>query len=172
MDNKEKPKKRRNPRSHKNKKSLNRLYLNNMVIKLGHVVEENNIVKPYTDDYYHLTEQTNYSSICWNYCHSFEEMVYGLPLKYVSGIFYTYGDFCSLECASRYALEYFDNYHEIISLVKLYNNNSKVQLILLYLWHLINYYLKNLEEQWILKNIEKDFQIKIFMISKYHQYYL
>ena len=28
-------------------------------------------------------------------------------------------------CFKIYALEYFDNYHEIISLVKLYNNISK-----------------------------------------------
>ena len=128
MDNKEKPKKKRGRKPKKEtqkQEEPKQTISNNMVIKLNHVVEENNIVKPYTDDHYHLTEQTNCSSICWNCCHSFEEMVHGLPLKYVSGIFYTYGDFCSLECASRYALEYFDNYHEIISLVKLYNNISK-----------------------------------------------
>ena len=28
-----------------------------MVIKLNHVVEENNIVKPYNDDHFHLTDK-------------------------------------------------------------------------------------------------------------------
>ena len=95
---------------------------NNMVIKLNHINEENNVVIPFDDDEFCLNENNNCGSICWNCCFPFEEIVHGLPLKYISGIFYTYGDFCSLECAARYALEYFDNYHEVISLVNLYNN--------------------------------------------------
>ena len=95
---------------------------NNMVIKLNHINEENNVVIPFDDDEFCLNENNNCGSICWNCCFPFEEIVHGLPLKYISGIFYTYGDFCSLECAARYALEYFDNYHEVISRVNLYNN--------------------------------------------------
>ena len=97
-----------------------------MVIKLNHSQEESSVVVPFTNDNFCSSESTtnNCGTLCWNCCHPFQEMVYGLPLKYISNIFYTYGDFCSLECASRYALEYFDNYHEIISLINLYNNMS------------------------------------------------
>ncbi len=122
---KEKPKKKRGRKPKKvieevenNKNPL----ANNMVIKLNHINEENNVVIPFDDDEFCLNENNNCGSICWNCCFPFEEIVHGLPLKYISGIFYTYGDFCSLECAARYALEYFDNYHEVISLVNLYNN--------------------------------------------------
>jgi hypothetical protein len=121
----EKPKKKRGRKPKKvieevenNKNPL----ANNMVIKLNHINEENNVVIPFDDDEFCLNENNNCGSICWNCCFPFEEIVHGLPLKYISGIFYTYGDFCSLECAARYALEYFDNYHEVISLVNLYNN--------------------------------------------------
>ena len=118
----EKPKKKRGRKPKKvveqveNKNPL----ANNMVIKLNHINEENNVILPFNDENFCVNENNNCGSICWNCCHPFQEIVYGLPLKYISGIFYTYGDFCSLECAARYALEYFDNYHEIISLVNLY----------------------------------------------------
>ena len=103
----------------KNDKTLS----NNMVIKLNHINEEDTEIMPFSEDNFFVNETSNNcGTLCWNCCHPFQEMVYGLPLKYISNIFYTYGDFCSLECASRYALEYFDNYHEIISLVNLYNN--------------------------------------------------
>lgn len=121
----EKPKKKRGRKPKKNVENveMNKNYLsNNMVIKLNHVNEENSVILPYSDENFSINESNNCGSLCWNCCHSFQEIVYGLPLKYISGIFYTYGDFCSLECAARYALEYFDNYHEIISLVNLYNN--------------------------------------------------
>lgn len=120
------PKKKR---GRKPKKTIQKIentnkLLNNMVIKLNHSQEENSVVVPFTNDNFYSNESTsnNCGKLCWNCCHQFQQMVYGLPLKYISNIFYTYGDFCSLECASRYALEYFDNYHEIISLINLYNN--------------------------------------------------
>lgn len=128
MEEIDKPKKKR---GRKPKKETQKIEIpkttisNNMVIKLNHLLEDNSVVKPYSNDNFHYTEKNSCSSICWNCCHSFDEMIYGIPLKYLSGIFYTYGDFCSLECASRYALEYFDNYHEIVSLINLYNNISK-----------------------------------------------
>ena len=121
----EKPKKKRGRKPKKNVQDVNVIkntLTNNMVIKLNHINEEDNIVVPFTDDNYCINETTNCGSLCWNCCHSFQEIVYGIPLKYISGIFYTYGDFCSLECATRYALEYFNNYHEIISIINLYNN--------------------------------------------------
>ena len=122
---KEKPKKKRGrkPKKTVEQDDSNKHPLaNNMVIKLNHINEENNVVLPFNDDNFCTNENNNCGSICWNCCHPFHEIIYGIPLRYISGIFYTYGDFCSLECAARYALEYFDNYHEIISLVNLYNN--------------------------------------------------
>ena len=125
MDNKKPKKKRgRKPKKDLNKTNKKEINLsNNLVIKLNHVNEDGSIVEPYTNEEFSINEGgKNSGTMCWNCSHSFEEMVHGLPLKYVQGVFYTYGDFCSLECASRYALEYFDNYHEIISLINLYNN--------------------------------------------------
>ena len=103
---KEKPKKKR---GRKPKKVIEQVentnpLSNNMVIKLNHINEENNIVLPFNDENFCVNENNNCGSICWNCCYPFQEIVYGIPLKYISGIFYTYGDFCSLECAARYAL--------------------------------------------------------------------
>lgn len=131
MDNKDKPKKKRGRKPKKDIKKQEKVenaITNNMIIKLNHISEEGSVVEPYVKESTSIYQENNCGIICWNCCHSFEEIVYGLPLKYISNVFYTYGDFCSLECAARYALEYFDNYHEIISLVNLYNNviNSSV----------------------------------------------
>ena len=123
----EKPKNKKK-RGRKPKKNVEKvensqtLLSNNMVIKLNNVDEEETAVVPFSQENYSINETSNCGTLCWNCSHSFEEMIHGLPLKYISGIFYTYGDFCSLECAARYALEYFDNYHEIMSLLNLYNN--------------------------------------------------
>ena len=45
-------------------------------------------------------------------------------MKYLHGVFYIYGDFCSLECAARYAHEHLRDYgfSEIFSLINLYSN--------------------------------------------------
>ena len=69
-------------------------------------------------------ENETKSEVCWNCCHSFNNHVYGIPLKYINKIFYTYGDFCSLECAARYTIEYMNDYNfsEIFSLINLYNS--------------------------------------------------
>ena len=40
---------------------------------------------------------------------------------YNNSVFYTIGDFCSLECSTRYAYENYDIY-EIIPIINLYNN--------------------------------------------------
>ena len=50
-------------------------------------------------------------------------MVLGLPINYNNDIFHTIGDFCSIECISRYALDnYNDDIYEIFPLINLYNN--------------------------------------------------
>lgn len=125
MDQKEKPKKKRGrkPKKDVKVKPVKNKISNNLVIKLNHLNEENNVIEPFSDEKYYVNnENKNCGKLCWNCCHPFEDIIYGLPIKYNSGIFYTYGDFCSLECSSRYALENFNNFHEIMGIVNLYNN--------------------------------------------------
>ena len=126
-----KPKKRgRKPKNkiingNKSKKESSIEITENLIIKLNHSeVDEYNI-----DGYNNIEEnegigKNNTSEICWNCCHCFHEHIYGIPLKYLNKVFYTYGDFCSLECAARYTLENLHGYNfsEIYSLINLYNN--------------------------------------------------
>ena len=66
---------------------------------------------------------TNISEICWNCCHKFHGLIIGLPISYKNKVFYTVGDFCSLECSTRYAYEnYKDKIYETINIINLYNN--------------------------------------------------
>ena len=64
----------------------------------------------------------NTSQKCWNCCHDFLDINYGLPLKYINKTFYIYGDFCSFECSLRYGYEYLNNknIHELYSNIYLY----------------------------------------------------
>lgn len=72
----------------------------------------------------------NTSEVCWNCCHNFYKNIVGLPIKVCDNMFHTIGDFCSLECACRYALDnYENNYFEILSLINYYNiqmNNKNI----------------------------------------------
>lgn len=101
-----------------------------MIIKLKHTIEEEDVIKPF-DNENNINESmkgentNNVGEVCWNCCHKFNNIVYGVPLKYVNNIFYVYGDFCSLECCCRYSLENFNKSHEIISLINLFNNKLK-----------------------------------------------
>lgn len=76
-----------------------------------------------------------HSELCWNCCHSFNSLIVGTPVKYHNKLFYCYGDFCSLECATRYSYEYFpsEKFWEIYPLINLYNhiifnNDTKIKL--------------------------------------------
>lgn len=42
------------------------------------------------------------NSCCYWCCHNFNNISIGLPLKYYNNKFYTYGNFCSIECMSAY----------------------------------------------------------------------
>jgi hypothetical protein len=101
-----------------------------MVIKLKHTIEEEDVIKPF-DNENNINEcmeeenTNNVGEVCWNCCHKFNNIVYGVPLKYINNIFYVYGDFCSLECCCRYSLENFNKSHEIISLINLFNNKLR-----------------------------------------------
>lgn len=103
----------------------------NMVIKLTENKDFSNKDSSLLNKGYEsqLIGQTNYGEqttgeLCWNCCHEFDTIITGIPMKYDKKIFYTYGDFCSLECCSRYAFEHFkDNFWEILSNINLYNKH-------------------------------------------------
>ncbi len=126
-----KPKKRgRKPKkdkqseySGKNKK-INTQIMDNFIIRLNPINSENDLIEPFSIDTENLENNVNHkvSDVCWNCCHSFDSIVYGIPLKYHNKVFYTYGDFCSLECCCRYSIDNLRNYHEVVSLINLYNN--------------------------------------------------
>jgi hypothetical protein len=126
-----KPKKRgRKPKkdkqseySGKNKK-INTQIMDNFIIRLNPINSENDLIEPFSIDTENLENNVNnkVSDVCWNCCHSFDSIIYGIPLKYHNKVFYTYGDFCSLECCCRYSIDNLRNYHEVVSLINLYNN--------------------------------------------------
>ena len=126
-----KPKKRgRKPKNktvsgNKLKKVSNVEIAENLIIKLNHSdIDEYNITGYNYNEKNEVLNKENTSKVCWNCCHYFHEHIYGIPLKYLNKVFYTYGDFCSLECASRYTLDNLREYNfsEIYSLINLYNN--------------------------------------------------
>jgi len=126
MEGKEKPKPKRRGRKPKKKEvakvETNKL-TDSLIIKLNHFKNDETLIEPYNnEDIFQETENNNISEVCWNCCHGFNNMVHGIPLKYINGMFYVYGDFCSLECCLRYTVDNFNNNYEIISLIKLYSN--------------------------------------------------
>ncbi len=110
--------------------------IENLIIKLKCDDENNNDIIYSIDDIdnnYDNINGKNISEVCWNCCHSFNNNILGLPLRYNNNRFYTVGDFCSLECAARYAYENYNNIYEIMNTINLYNNmilnnNNKVNL--------------------------------------------
>jgi len=101
---------------------------NNLIIRLKKVnVKHDNIDSFDNKEIFeeiNETNEDNVCSLCWNCCHSFENNTFGIPIKYTNNIFYIYGYFCSLECASRYTFDNFNNNLEIYSLINLYYNIS------------------------------------------------
>ena len=98
----------------------------NLIIQL-----KKNVVDDYNISSYNKGESQNQSittcgksEVCWNCCHPFHNLIHGIPLKYINKVFYVYGDFCSLECASRHAFDHLKDFDfsEIYSLINLYNN--------------------------------------------------
>ena len=102
-------------------------------------IKENLIIKlkkSFVDDYNissydiessineNIEENENKCELCWNCCHKFHSHIHGIPLKYIHGVFYVYGNFCSLECGCRFAHDNLKDYNfdEIFSLINLYSN--------------------------------------------------
>ena len=48
------------------------------------------------------------SKCCWNCAHDINREI-NFPLRYVNGIFYVYGTFCTFECTGRYLMETYNN---------------------------------------------------------------
>lgn len=122
-----KPKKEKQEEDNQEKSNVQCKITDNMIIRLNPITEENEIIEPFSSENIDNNNQkinTCMSEICWNCCHPFDSIVFGIPLKYRNGIFYTYGDFCSLECCARYSVDNFNNYNEILSLINLYNNKT------------------------------------------------
>ena len=66
----------------------------NLIIQLKkNVVDEYNISSYNKDESQNQSINTSgKSELCWNCCHSFNEHIFGIPMKYIHGIFYIYGD--------------------------------------------------------------------------------
>ena len=99
--------------------------IEDLIIKLNNNKnDDNNIL--YTINELELNKDYktyNISEICWNCCHKFNNIITGLPIDYNNNIFYTIGDFCSLECAARYAFNNYNNkIYEILPIINMYNN--------------------------------------------------
>jgi hypothetical protein len=137
MDNQEKkPKKRgRKPKNKIIEKETKLKLTENLIIRLNNNEKEDitNIL-PYCEEELlkKINTEKNHkcSKVCWNCCHDFNDGVIGIPLKYINGVFYIYGYFCSLECGSRFALDNLKehDFHEILSYINLFNqkvNNSE-----------------------------------------------
>ena len=75
-----------------------------------------------SDTFQDVNYEENTCKICWNCCHKIEKNIFGIPIKYINNIFYIYGYFCSLECASRYVFDNFYNNFEIYALINFYYN--------------------------------------------------
>ena len=133
---KKRGRKPKNVLSESKKKKTTPEITENLIIQLKkNVVDEYNILSYNKDESQNQSINNNgKSELCWNCCHSFNEHTFGIPMKYIHGIFYIYGDFCSLDCAARYAHDELKEYDfsEIFSLINLYSNiiyNKKEQVI-------------------------------------------
>tara|TARA_B100001094_G_scaffold273258_1_gene279558 strand:- start:2517 stop:3194 length:678 start_codon:yes stop_codon:yes gene_type:complete len=118
-----KPKKKVIVEDTKNKSKIT----DNLIVKLNKFKEETTVIEPFNNIESNIETsvgdtQENKSEVCWNCCHPFHNLIYGIPVKYIDGIFYIYGDFCSLECCARYSVENYPRNYEIISLINLYSN--------------------------------------------------
>ena len=71
------------------------------------------------------------NSVCWNCCHSINNEVLSLPIKYENNVFITVGNFCCYSCISRYIIdsnESSENIFNKLSTLNLYyniKNNTK-----------------------------------------------
>ena len=96
--------------------------IDNLIIKLKYEENNNDVMLSINDIDNNFDKNKNNCELCWNCCHAFNNNIIGLPIRYNNNRFYTVGDFCSLECATRYAYDNYNNIYEIINIINLYNN--------------------------------------------------
>ena len=109
------------------------LNMEDLIIKLNNDKNEHDNNLSFSIDEHEEINYTKKSKLCWNCSHDFFDRIHGVPINYNSGVFHTVGDFCSIECMSRYAVDNMnDDIYNILPLINLYNNkinnNNKVKL--------------------------------------------
>lgn len=109
------------------------LNMEDLIIKLNNDKNEHDNNLSFSIDEHEEINYTKKSKLCWNCSHDFFDGIHGIPINYNSGVFHTVGDFCSIECMSRYAVDNMnDDIYNILPLINLYNNkinnNNKVKL--------------------------------------------
>ena len=94
-----------------------------LIVKLSNIENELNNINE-NSEFKNLSFTKTTSELCWNCCDKLNNNIVGIPLQYTKGQFYTYGDFCSLECCMRSAKDNFklNKFMEIESYINLYNN--------------------------------------------------
>jgi hypothetical protein len=101
------------------------LNVDDLIIKLNNDKKDNdiNLCLNLDDKEEEYLKNNDNCQLCWNCCHEFHNIVHGLPINYNNEVFHTIGNFCSIECMSRYAVDNMkDDIYEILPLINLYNN--------------------------------------------------
>jgi len=105
------------------------LNMEDLIIKLNNDKSEHDNNLSFSIEEQEEIDYTKKSKLCWNCSHNFFDRIHGVPINYNSGVFHTVGDFCSIGCMSRYAVDNMnDDIYTILPLINLYNNNNKVKL--------------------------------------------
>ena len=93
-----------------------------LIVKLNNVENESDNINN-ESEFSNTTFTKNTSELCWNCCCKLNNNIIGIPLQYKNKKFYTYGDFCSLECCLKFAKDNFkiNKFMEIESYINLYN---------------------------------------------------
>jgi hypothetical protein len=111
------------------------LNMDDLIIKLNNDKTDNDDnLSLIIDDHEEVNfNNSDVNKVCWNCCHGFHNRIHGLPINYNLNVFHTIGDFCSVECMARYAVDNMQNdIYNILPFINLYNNkinkNNKVNI--------------------------------------------
>ena len=61
------------------------------------------------------------SYACHWCCHTFDTLCIGLPMRYEKGVFFTIGNFCSVECACAYNFDYENRNYDVWDIYSMIN---------------------------------------------------
>lgn len=99
------------------------LNIDDLIIKLNSEKKGNNLSTEINEEN-EINYINNNNKLCWNCCHGFHNMVHGLPINYNNEVFHTIGEFCSIECMARYAVDNMnDDIYNYLPLINMYNKN-------------------------------------------------